>query len=408
MIDHNTVPHFITQKAIPSSKYTIDDFVRGLALPALPIDHFDERELEQIVDQFKFRLYLLRMGARSPGALSNQEGRAFTEYLIKYQNTRSRGHYAYGSWPLIRYKSLRRQVAYDYVHRPSQIALAWLVLIRTRYPALEQQMDGFQQALDAGFEFMSKDKLRGAGYESNTGLVASLERLSIGGVFSYASGHRQEYSEFARQLDDAKEQLAKPYIAGSWDNASPLARSRALTLIDGADADDAFICPQLWEAVGSVQRGICIQRLLKEVPAKVANKLEGVIVESIEGNLEQIKLAYKLESPKYVVFERNRPVQSKPIIIDRYFDLLPIAMESFSSFAILPWTGSLSVEKLLNDYSAPFWSEVSRRLSVLIQSHESISDLEFNIRIRSITDHKADGYLIDLIAERKKSSKFKT
>jgi len=399
MIVNNTLHHLPTQKPIPDVQHSVNDLIRKLELPALPIETFDERRFNVIVDQFLVRLYLLRIGGQTPETLTEEEILSFTRYLVDNQNTNKADVRAYGSWSLLRFKALPLDIAYDYAFRPSQIAVSWLVLLSTRYPSISEKVNGVEDALKAAFRFLSRGRLTGPGYEALRGLVTSVNILSMGSVITYVNSSESKLYGFKEQLAKARNTLQVTANPGCWDQASSLDKSRALNLLNGADVDDAVVCPVIWHTVMSRQQDITVRRILNCIPKRVAKKLEDIIVEAVEGCIDQIAVAYRMEVPEYVVFKTRRRVRSKPIIIDRYFDLMPIVMDELASFDLPSWAGIISEDQILKEYGTHFWSKVSRHINELISKRDPIKDQEFNVRVRSITDHLPDGFMIDLVAE---------
>lgn len=398
MIDQFTLPTQTAQKPILISQFSVEELTKTLPLPDLPLRMFDPESCKTILDQFQLRLYLLRMDISSAQSLSNDDIESFTRYLLSQQRLDKEPGYAYGSWSLIRYKALPREVAYDFVYQPSQLAVAWLALVKSTHSDVYHRIKGGDRALSAGLRFIARTGLKGHGFESSKQLVSSVELLAVGAVFSLCQ-NTNRYPAFKLCIERTKETIYKELSeVRTWSKVEAPRLRRALDLISGMDADDAVVCPDLWEAITSAEDFIRCQNVLRTTPDIVAENMYADVAESVIADLKQIECAFNMELPKYTVFKSRRKVQSKPIVIDRYFQFESALRSGFRSVTPTAWTGTFSETRFLFEYGEAFWSRVAERLSARLKNDNRLAGLAFDIRIQTITEHGADGFLINLIA----------
>lgn len=163
------------------------DFNWDILPPSLPLAEIDTRRFAAIVHNWHQRLCLLRCGQRSHYYPTEAQIAAFAVYLIQSQRNDPMLPFGNGSWAIPTDTSMPSGAAVDFVYLPTYIALAWLVLVHERYPAIAHKVKGLEKALYHGFEFASTQKLRGHGYDASREMLEAIHTLALGGAFSYVS-----------------------------------------------------------------------------------------------------------------------------------------------------------------------------------------------------------------------------
>jgi len=133
---------------------------------------------------------------------------AHVEYLILMQSSLRNRQYRYdGGWCLPEDPAMPGDARVDFLYMPSYIAVATLVLIRQRFPAVTARMPSLDGALRRGLDFCSGRNLGGHGYDADRERIEAIGYLARGGVFSWFAENTELSPRFHRALFRAAESL---------------------------------------------------------------------------------------------------------------------------------------------------------------------------------------------------------
>lgn len=187
------VHHFVPERPL-------GDFSWDTPTRPIPFFDYDLKAYQAAVRGFYQRLTFLRCGRDTRHAPTEAQIETFTRYLVENQRDNPEFHFGHGSWAIPADTAMPGDAAIDFAFAPSYLAIAWLVLVKKRYPHIARSVKGLDKALHRGFRFIFIKDLRGSGYDSNRDLLKAVDYLSLGAVFSYIEEHSQNHPRLVEKV----------------------------------------------------------------------------------------------------------------------------------------------------------------------------------------------------------------
>jgi len=120
----------------------------------LPFIDYDLRGYQEAVRGFYQRLTLLRCARDTRHSPTDAQIEVFTRYLVENQRDNLELHFGHGSWAIPEDTAMPGDAAVDFAFVPSYLAVAWLALVKERYPHVAKNVKGLEASLLRGLRFI--------------------------------------------------------------------------------------------------------------------------------------------------------------------------------------------------------------------------------------------------------------
>lgn len=210
-------------------KRPLGDFSWDAPVRRLPFMDYDLDGFEAAVKGFYQRLTLLRCAQNTRHAPTDAQIESFTNYLVDNQRDDPKLHFGHGSWAIPAETKMPSDAAMDFAFMPSYIAIAWLVLIKDRYPHIAKNIRTLDRAIHRGLRFIFQKNLQGHGHDSNRELLKGVDYLALGTVFSFIANNPDRYARFAEKVGTIESSiLGRLATASGYSGTDTYSRQRAL------------------------------------------------------------------------------------------------------------------------------------------------------------------------------------
>lgn len=396
-LDFSNLTHDQVHHIAP--KRPLGDFSWDTPPCPLPFPENDLSAFQDTVKGFHQRLTLLRCARNTRHAPTDAQIEAFTQYLVENQRDNPELHFGHGSWAIPEDTAMPSDAAIDFAFVPSYMAIAWLVLVKDRYPRIAKNVEGVDKAIRRGMRFIFIKNLKGSGYDSNRDLLKAVEYLSLGTVFSFISDHQSMYPRLVENVRAVETNiLRKLATTTGYSTTDAYSRRKALELIRGGDRDDSLVCPTVWHQWQLSQSAWAYNRVLEIAPSIAARTVFPLVKEKAIEVVQRLREAFYEVKPKHAVFGQRRQVTSDPIelMLDVSFDS---SIESaIGQVGVVPWVGHLSPQGFMKALHQSFMSRVSYEINNMFSSAEELKGEEFSINVFKIKSDQA-GYRLYLCAK---------
>jgi hypothetical protein len=370
-------------------KRPLGDFSWDTPVRRLPFIGCDTELFEGVVKGFYQRLTLLRCAQNTRHAPTDAQIESFTNYLVDNQRDNPELYFGHGSWAIPADTAMPSDAAMDFAFMPSYIAVAWLVLVKERYPHIAKNVKGIDRAIRRGLKFIFIKDLRGHGYDSNRELLKGVDYLALGTVFSFIAKNQDRYSRFAEKVRSIESSiLGRLATARDWSRTDTYSRQRALHLIRGGDKDDSLVCPPIWHQWQLSQTAWAYNQVLEIAPTLAAQATFSLLKERAIEITQQLREAFLSVKPKHAVFGGRRQVTSDAIEITCSLSFDRSIEEAIEEVGVASWVASLSPEGLIKTQGQSFFSRLSSELNYLFSNAAEFSEEEFNVGITKIVRDK--------------------
>ena len=289
--------------------------------------------------------------------------------------------------------------AVDFAFAPSYLAIAWLVLVKDRYPRIAKSVEGVDKALRRGLHFIFIKELKGSGHDSNRDLLKAIDYLSLGAVFSFISDHQTEYPRLTEKVRAVETNiLGKLATATGFSTTDTYSRQKALEIIRGGDRDDSLVCPPVWHQWKLSQSAWAYNRVLEVAPPIAATAVFPLVVEKTAELVPQLRKAFLEVQPKHAVLGQRRQVTSAPVELklDLSFDA---SIESaIEQVGVVPWVDHMSSQGFMKALNQSFMSRLSCEINDRFNNTEEFNGDDFNIYVSTIKRDDT-GYRLHICAK---------
>ena len=319
-------------------------------------------------------------------------------YLVENQRDNPELHFGHGSWAIPEDTAMPGDAAIDFAFAPSYLAIAWLVLVKDRYPRIAKNVEGVDKAIRRGMHFIFIKNLKGSGYDSNRDLLKAVEYLSLGTVFSFIANRQSMYPRLVENVRAVETNiLGKLATATGYSATDTYSRQKALELIRGGDRDDSLVCPPVWHQWQLSQTAWAYNRVLEIAPSIAARTIFPLVKEKAVEVVQQLREAFLEVKPKHAVFGQRRQVTSDPIELKLDVSFDSSIESAIGQVGVVPWVGYLSSQGFMRALNQSFRSRLSYEINDRFNNAEEFNDEEFRINVTMIKHHQA-GFRVHICA----------
>lgn len=370
-------------------KRSLGEFSWDTRVDPIPLLEYDIQAYRRAVNGFHQRLTLLRCARNTRHSPTDAQVETFTRYLVENQRDNPDIRLCHGSWAIPEDTAMPGDAAIDFAYVPTYLAIAWLVLVKQRYPRVARSVKGLDRAIRLGLRFAFTRNLYGSGHDGNRELLKAVEYLSLGTVFSYLSDNQNVYPRLADKIRDIESKIMwKLPKIGGFSSTKAYSRQRALQLIRGGDTDDSLVCPPIWYQWKLSQTAWAYNRVLEMAPALAAEGIFPSVKQKAVEVIQKLREAFHEVKPKHAVFGRPRQVTSDSLELD-----LEVSFDTYLDLAIervgmVPWVDDLSTYGFMNALGDSFTGRLSSTLDYLFLNSTEFHEEEFKIKIAKIKKHE--------------------
>tara|TARA_R100000306_G_C4381123_1_gene144466 strand:+ start:7681 stop:8895 length:1215 start_codon:yes stop_codon:yes gene_type:complete len=366
-------------------KRPLGEFSWDTPIRPLPLMDYDLTSYQSAVKGFHQRLTLLRCARKTRHSPTDAQIEAFTRYLVENQRDNSKLHFGHGSWAIPEDTAMPGDAAVDFAFVPSYLAVAWLVLVKERYPHVARNVKGMVKSLRRGLRFIFIKELKGSGYDSNRELLKAVEYLSLGGVFSFIADHPNEYPRLAEKVRAIEADIMGTLAsARDYSATNTYSRQKALQLIRGGDQDDSLVCPQVWHQWQLSQTAWAYNRVLEIAPPLVARAIYPSVKEKVVEVVQRLREAFHEVKPKHAVFGQRRQVTSNPIELAVEVSFDSSIESAIGKVGVIPWVDHLSPQGFTKALNQAFLSRLSYELNSHFAETEELKGEEFSVCVAKL------------------------
>jgi|GEM_PF-2582043 len=380
-------------------KRPLGAFSWDIPMNPLPLIEYDLKAYQVAVKGFYQRLTLLRCARDTRHSPTDAQIETFTRYLVENQRDNRELHFGHGSWAIPEDTAMPGDAAVDFAFVPSYLAVAWLVLVKERYPHIARNIEGMERSLRRGLRFIFIKELRGAGYDANRELLKAVEYLSLGTVFSYVADNRKMYPRLVEKVRAVESSImGKLANARDFSTTDAYSRQKALQLIRGGDRDDSLVCPPVWHQWQLSQSAWAYNRVLEIAPPIAARTVFPSVKEKAVEVVQRLREAFHEVEPKHAVFGQRRQVTSDSIELALDVSFEPSIESAIGQVGVVPWVDHLSPQGFMRALNQSFMSRVSYDINDQFSSAEEFNGEEFSINVSKIKSHRT-GYRLHVCAK---------
>lgn len=379
-------------------KRSLGEFSWDIPIRPLPFIEYDLNGYQEAVRGFYQRLTLLRCAQNTRHAPTDAQIETFTKYLIDNQRDNPELYFGHGSWAIPEDTAMPSDAAIDFAFVPSYMAVAWLVLVKERYPRIARNVRGLEKALHRGLRFIFIKDLRGSGHDSNSELLKAVDYLSLGTVFSFIANNATRYSRLIEKVHTIESMImGKLATARGFSTTNTYSRQKALQLIRGGDKDDSLVCPPVWHQWQLSQTSWAYNRVLEVAPSLAAKELFPSIEEKTVEIIQQLREAFISVKPEHAVFGQRRQVVSEPIELELDVSFDSSIEAAIGGVGVVPWVDQLSTQGFMKALNQPFINRLSHEINDRFNNAAEFNGEEFSIKVSMIKRHQA-GYRLNIYA----------
>ncbi|SNB59188.1 hypothetical protein SAMN04487880_3461 [Marinobacter sp. es.042] len=366
-------------------KQPLGAFSWDVPVRPLPFIDYDLRSYREAVKGFYQRLTFLRCARNTRHSPTDAQIEAFTRYLVENQRDNPELHFGHGSWAIPEDTTMPGDAAIDFAFTPSYLAIAWLVLVKDRYPQIAKNVKGVDKALRRGMRFIFIEDLKGSGHDSNRDLLKAVEYLSLGAVFSFIADHMAEYPRLVEQVHAVESNiLGKLATATDYSATDAYSRQKALQLIRGGDSDDSLVCPTVWHQWQLSQSAWAYNRVLEIAPSIAARTVFPPVKEKTVEIVQRLREAFHEIKPKHAVFGQRRQVTSDSIELKLDVSFDSSIESAIGQVGVVPWVGNLSSQGFMRALKQAFMSRLSYELDNYFAETEEFKGEEFRVCVAKV------------------------
>lgn len=364
----------------PLGEFSWDNPVRLLPL----FDH-DLNSFRKAIKGFYQRLCILRCAQNTRHAPTDAQIESYTIYLLDSQRDAPELKFGHGSWAIPEDTRMPSDAAVDFAYVPSYLAVAWLVLVKDRYPNIANNIAGLDKAIHRGFKFIFQHELRGHGYDSNRELLKAVEYLALGATFSFIEKNQDRYSRYIGKIRAIESRIiGKLSKAEGYSATDSYGRQRALQLIRGGDKDDSLVCPPVWHQWQLSQSAWAYNQVLEIAPSIAARAIFPSVKEKAVEVVQRLREAFLEVKPKHAVFGQRRQVTSDPIELKLDLSFDSSIESAIGQVGVVPWVDHLSPQGFMRALNQSFMSRLSYELNRHFAETEEFKGEEFNVYVAKV------------------------
>ncbi len=372
------VHHFVPER--PLGEFSWDAPVRPL-----PLIDFDLNSFQTAVKGFHQRLTLLRCAKNTRHAPTAAQIESFTRYLVENQRDNPELHFGHGSWAIPEDTAMPNDAAVDFAFAPSYLAVAWLVLVKQRYPQIARDVRGIDKSLRRGLRFIFIKDLKGSGHDSNRDLLKAVEYLSLGEVFSFIAGRQSIYPRLAEKVRSIESNIiGKMASARGFSTTNTYSCQKALQFIRGGDRDDSLVCPPVWHRWQLSQTSWAYNRVLEVAPSLAAKELFPSIEKKTVEIIQQLREAFVAVKPEHAVFGQRRQVVSEPIELELDVSFDSSIETAIGGAGVVPWVDQLSTQGFMMVLHQSFATRLGLEISRRFSNSPNVAEEEFAVVVKDI------------------------
>jgi len=179
----------------------------------MPLHSSDSGSIDrmyQIIEDWLQRLKNLK-NSTNPSDKQKEAIVRFTKFLLDHQTTENPERMkVIGSWCLdANPRNMPSDARVDFVYMPTYIAVAWLVLLREKFPDIVESFESYDEKLKQGLDFAAGRNLHGHGYDGYQEMLTAIDYLSMGGVFRFINRNHKFSIRFFSAVMKARKDLKK-------------------------------------------------------------------------------------------------------------------------------------------------------------------------------------------------------
>lgn len=350
---------------------------------SLPVSEWDSGRFYAIRRDWYRRLCLLRCGSGSSYFPTTCQVAAFTSYLIEAQRLDLEQKGFWGSWTIPADTRMPADARMDFAYFPTYIAVAWLVLVRQRYPYMWHMVGRFDHVIRRGLRFAAGRKLQGHGYDSSHDLLAAVRVLALGNVFSYVRERPLTNSQFMAVIEEVEDKLINhlPTHTG-WGAASAAEQQHALALIRAGDKDDNRVCTPVWSMLHEHDTSWYLRQVIDVATPLIAGAALQAVKEEIASRADEFQSLFDEIKPQYRVFGRGRQVKSALLPILTTIDPASQLRVAIAKTGRPEWANSLSDQEILTNVGRKLVDGVATELESKIKNSQYLSGREYSLRFK--------------------------